>query len=102
MKLSDIQSEYSQKTKSNRSQVKLLPHVINIFDGNTTQWKSFYDSFNAAVHYRDLSIIDKFNYLKGYLDGDALKTVGGLALTYQRELWNSIELIRRAIWKWVR
>ena len=75
MKLSDIQSEYSRNTKSNRSQVKLPPHVVNVFDGYVTQWKSFYDKFNAAVHSGDLSSIEKFSY------EDALKVISGLALT---------------------
>ena len=45
------------------------------------EWSSFYDSFLSAVHKSSLSDIEKFNYLKGFLRDEALKTVSGLTLT---------------------
>ena len=50
---------------------------INKFDGDFTQWNSFWDIFNASVHKgTDLKGIEKFTYLKSLLEGDALKLEG--------------------------
>ena len=39
----------------------------------STHWQSFYDFFNAAVgQSTTLSGTEKFNYLRCYLEGDAL------------------------------
>ena len=45
-------------------------------------WQSFRDSFDAAVHNcPSITEIQKFNYLKAQLHGDALRTIAGLPLT---------------------
>lgn len=59
----------------------LPPLIIKTFDGNVTQWKLYYESFKAAVHESNLSNIEKFNYLKSFLKGNALQVIDGLALT---------------------
>ena len=61
--------------------VKLPKLNINKFDGDFTQWNSFWNIFNASVHKRtDLERIEKFTYLKSLLEGDALKLVEGFNL----------------------
>ena len=61
--------------------VKLPKLNIKKFDGDFTMWSSFWDIFNASVHKRtDLEGIEKFTYLKGLLEGDALKLVEGFQL----------------------
>ena len=61
--------------------VKLPKLNINKFDGDFTQWNSFWDMFNASVHKRtNLEGIEKFTYLKSLLEGDALKLVEGFNL----------------------
>jgi len=50
-------------------QVKLPKLSIKPFGGDITQWFSFWDSYDAAIHSNpDLSAVDKFNYLRSYLE----------------------------------
>ena len=52
------------------------------FSGSVLQWKGFWDSFQAAVHNKpSVSPINKFNYLKANLEGQALMVVSGLELS---------------------
>ena len=45
-------------------------------------WKSFKETFEAAVHRRtDLTNIEKFTYLRSLLDKTALKAIEGFFLT---------------------
>ena len=61
--------------------VKLPKLNIKKFDGDFTQWNSFWDIFNASVHKRtDLEGIEKFTYMKSLLEGDALKLIEGFNL----------------------
>ena len=55
-----------------------LPH----FTGDTLMWQTFRDSFDAAVHNSpSLSKVQKFNYLRSLLQGNALRAIAGLQLT---------------------
>ena len=60
-----------------------LPKLsLPTFSGNPLNWQTFWDSFEAAVHNnRHLTGVEKFNYLRAQLDGDAAKTVSGFPLT---------------------
>ena len=61
------------------SKVRLPKLTLQSFDGELTSWTPFWDAFKAAVHDNGvLSDIDKFNYLRGLLQGSA---ISGLALT---------------------
>ena len=57
-------------------------------------WQTFWDSFSAAVHTNpNLTGVQKFNYLRAQLKGDATRVVAGFPLTdvnYQ----HSITLLR--------
>jgi len=45
-------------------------------------WQTFRDSFDAAIHNsHSLSKVQKFNYLRAQLQGDALRAIAGLPLT---------------------
>ena len=47
-----------------------------------TEWPSFLDSYEAAIYNSsELSDVQKFTYLRGYLTDTALKSVSGLTLT---------------------
>ena len=53
-----------------------------VFVGNPLQWQSFWDSFDAAVHNNpSLNGIQRFNYLKAQLVGEAQQTIAGFPLT---------------------
>ena len=85
-------------TSSNSSTVqnvsRLPKLILPTFGGNPLYWQSFWDSYRAAVHDNpSLSDIQKFNYLRAQLRGDASRSIAGFPLTnanYQR----SIELLQ--------
>jgi hypothetical protein len=65
-------------------QSKLPELVLPKFKRDITQWRTFWDSFNSAVHTNQfLSNIDKFNHLNSLLEGQAKRSIQGLALTEQ-------------------
>ena len=71
--------------------VSRLPKLILItFHGNPLYWQPFWDSYQAAVDDNpSLSDIQKFNYLRAQLLGDALRSIAGFPLTnanYQRRI----------------
>ena len=64
------------------------------FTGDITRFKTFWDSFNSAIHMNtELSSIDKFNYVKALLDGPAANVVQGLSLTEDNYL-AAVELVK--------
>ena len=62
-------------SKRFETSIKLPRIEIKMFNGELTQWKSFIDTFEAAID------VEKFNYLKEYLLDHALKAIEGLSLT---------------------
>ena len=63
------------------SNTKLPKLEFPVFKGNPLEWQSFYDQFNISIHQnKTLSDIDRFNYLRRYLAGQALATISGLTL----------------------
>jgi len=57
------------------------------FSGNPLDWLTFWDSFKAAIHLNpNLSGIQKFNYLKSQLQGDAARSIDGIPLSDQNYL----------------
>ena len=62
--------------------IKLPKMEIEKFGSDIVKWTGFWAQFNSAVHGNaNLAVIDKFNYLKAYLDSEALNTISGLQLT---------------------
>ena len=62
--------------------VKLPKLSIKPFGGEITQWISFWDSFKSSIHDNTtLSEIDKFNYLRSFLERSAREAIAGLTLT---------------------
>ena len=61
-----------------------LPKIdLPKFDGSVLEWQSFWDSFDSAIHSNStLSEVQKFNYLKSLLEGEASNTIAGFALTH--------------------
>jgi len=60
-----------------------LPKLsIPTFAGDTLQWQSFWDCFEAAVHNnRVITGVQKLNYLRAQLQGSAIRVIAGLPLT---------------------
>ena len=62
--------------------VKLPKIVLRKFSGDPLDWKSFQETFEAAVHNNDnISNIEKFTYLRTYLDNSALQATERFPLT---------------------
>ncbi len=62
--------------------VKLPKLDFPKFFGDVTKWKEFWDCYDSAIHTNSrLSTIDKLNYLRSEIDGEALGVIGGLPLT---------------------
>ena len=80
--LSSSRASSSKKTKRLTQMVKLPKLVIKKFRGNHAEYQAFWDSFDAAIHSNEtLSDIEKLNYLCSFLEGPAVATIAGLALT---------------------
>ncbi|XP_006815922.1 uncharacterized protein LOC100369222 [Saccoglossus kowalevskii] len=60
-----------------------LPKLqLPTFNGNILQWVSFYDAFKSAVHSdSNLEDVQKFQYLRAQLTGEAARAIEGLQLT---------------------
>ncbi len=52
------------------------------FSGDPITWQSFWDSFKTTIHLNHtLHDVQKFNYLKAQLRGDAARVIEGLLIT---------------------
>lgn len=58
------------------ARVKLLKLAIQPFNGDMTNWTTFWDSFESAIDSSPgLTEIDKFNYLKSLLEKSAAEAI---------------------------
>jgi hypothetical protein len=77
------------------SSVKLPKIDMICFNGDKTRWTEFWDSFKNAVHNNKyISIVEKFNCLKGKLVGEAKSAVTGLALTSDNYIM-AVDILRQ-------
>jgi hypothetical protein len=80
----EIQTKLMDKQISQRKEtsVKLSkPHIASL-NRNRLLWIEFWDFFESAVHKNErLSTIDKFNYLKENVTGEARIAIAGLTLS---------------------
>lgn len=76
-------SAHSEGTTVRTTPASRLPKLsLPTFSGNPLMWQTFWDSFEAAVHLNpNLTGVEKFNYLRAQLEGEAARTVGGFPLT---------------------
>ena len=80
-----IPIEIKRDTRRNGG-VKIPKIVLRKFSGDPLDWKSFKETFEAAVHgsvsnISSISNIEKFTYLKTYLDKSTLQAIEGFPLT---------------------
>ena len=81
-KAKSVSASENTVSSSNGSQHRLPKLEIPTFKGDPLQWQGFWDQFSTSVHDHDrLSDIDRFNYLKGRLVGQALDAISGLSLS---------------------
>ena len=73
-------SHGDRETYHNYSRLPKL--VLPTFSGESLQWQTFWDSFEAAVHSNPhLTGVQKFNYLRAQLHRDAAQAISGFPLT---------------------
>ena len=52
------------------------------FGGQITEWNSYWDLYDSAIHSNpSISKVNKFNYLQSLLEGNAAQAIKGLTLT---------------------
>ena len=69
-------------TASSASRIKLPKLTIQPFSGELTEWIPFWESYCAAIHDNtNLTDVEKFNYLRSFLQRPALEAISGLSLT---------------------
>ncbi|XP_055622690.1 uncharacterized protein LOC129766204 [Toxorhynchites rutilus septentrionalis] len=72
----------SNQTVTQINHVKYPELKLPEFSGKLADWKSFHDSFDAAVNScAQLSAVQKFQYLKSTLKGEALRLIDPLAVS---------------------
>ena len=86
IKSSKAASSSSSSSSSNASSsvsatVKMPKLNITSYNGDPLLFQSFWDSFESAVHKKSVDDVEKFQYLKGLLEGKASLVVQGMALT---------------------
>ncbi|XP_040067881.1 uncharacterized protein LOC120841109 [Ixodes scapularis] len=65
-----------------RIRVRLPKLELMKFNGSVSQWQEFWEQLNQVVHYNnELTEVDKFNYLKTAVTGDAAAAIAGLPST---------------------
>ena len=68
-------------TSSQSLNSRLPKLTLPVFSGDPLNWQTFWDSFNEAVHTNPaLGCIQKFNYLKAQLQGEALQDFPSLSV----------------------
>ena len=80
MKEPELTSSPSKNTL--RSARSTLPKLVLPNSKVITNYRTFWQSFESTVHNNtELAMIDKFNYLFSLLEGQALRSIKGLAIT---------------------
>ena len=86
--------ETTRTESSNRTGVKLPKFEIKRFSGDSLEWETFKETFETAIeHNKNLKKIEKFTYLRGYLEGTALQAIDGFQLTNDNysNAWNLLK-----------
>ena len=72
----------SSASSPGKTQVKLPKLELKKVNGDHSKWTSFWDTFEASVHKnKNLSPIEKFNYLISLLERSAAEAISVLTLT---------------------
>ena len=75
----ESQSNYGHNT---RPRIKLPKLTLKKFNGDITNWTTFWDSYESTIHLNpELSAFDKFNYLTSLVEKTAAETIAGLSVT---------------------
>ena len=79
---------------SSQNASRLPKLTLPRFGGDPLQWQTFWDSFESAVHLNDvITNVQKLNYLRAHLEGEAARAVAGFSLT-SVNYHQSLEVLR--------
>ena len=80
---SDLNSSIaSEGSVIRRLKVNLPRLELKKFTGKVTDWQEFWDGFNSAIHEdTELANVDKFKYLKSFIEEPVSKVIAGIPLT---------------------
>ena len=73
--------EFDRASSGSAERVKLPKIDLEKFSGDPKKWQQWWDCFESVIHTNDLSNVDKFNYLRSLLTGDALNAISGMSST---------------------
>ena len=78
-----VSDSMHQTTDTPHQNISRLPKLnLPYFSGDPLVWQTFWDSFEAAIHSNpSLTGVQKFNYLRAQLQGDAARVIAGFLLT---------------------
>eukprot|EP00794_Sanderia_malayensis_P017908 gene17908-biopygen12896 len=78
----------------NHRRVKLPKLELKKFGGKIAEWPEFWDGFRSAIHEdSQLAKVDKFKYLKSFLEEPARSVVSGFPLT-DADYDSALELLK--------
>uniref|UniRef100_A0A914X2Y2 CCHC-type domain-containing protein n=1 Tax=Plectus sambesii TaxID=2011161 RepID=A0A914X2Y2_9BILA len=88
-------------------QIHLPELQLPTYDGDPLKWGEFWDAYEAAIHTRGITPVQKFNYLIGSLTGKAHTAIEGIAITnanYQEAIgilkhrFGNVNVIKRSLY----
>lgn len=93
IKESQNHGECNSGSSKNNSSAKLPKIIIPKFSGEYNEWRAFRDLFLSLVHNSDMENIQKMQYLKGLLSGEAEQLVRHVNLTGDNYIrcWEMLE-----------
>ncbi|XP_052764085.1 uncharacterized protein LOC128206006 [Mya arenaria] len=78
----DLMVRQEKRDSQQKNCVKLPKLDLCPFNGDKLKWTQFWDAFECTVHdNKNLSKIEKFNYLQTKIVGEAKRAIAGLALS---------------------
>eukprot|EP00112_Aurelia_sp_Birch-Aquarium-sp1_P008674 Seg1961.7 transcript_id=Seg1961.7/GoldUCD/mRNA.D3Y31 product="hypothetical protein" protein_id=Seg1961.7/GoldUCD/D3Y31 len=85
--------QHAEILASKKARAKLPKLELKKFTGKPQDWQEFWDSFCSAIEENEeLSVIDKFSYLRYYLEEPAQKVIAGFELS-ERNYHHAKELL---------
>ena len=91
-----VSDSMHRTTDTPHQNISRLPKLnLPYFSGDPLVWQTFWDSFEAAIHSNpSLTGVQKFNYLRAQLQGDAARVIAGFPLT-NSNYEHSVVLLRQ-------
>ena len=79
-----VSDSMHRTTDTPHQNISRLPKLnLPYFSGDPLVWQPFWDSFEAAINSNSsLTGVQKFNYLRAQLQGDAARVIAWFPLTY--------------------